>query len=87
MKFNKYNVTNGAIKVRVHYNLDNRLDSRKCVTIYAKDYGNDLHKLFPNDYKNDTDSRTDYFEEGKVNLFEDHPHYESARKKVESFRK
>jgi len=78
MKFNKYNVTNGAIKVRVHYNL---------VTIYAKDYGNDLHKLFPNDYKNDTDSRTDYFEEGKVNLFEDHPHYESARKKVESFRK
>ena len=45
MKFNKYNVSDGQNKARVHYSLDNRIDGRKCVTIYAKDYINKLHEI------------------------------------------
>jgi hypothetical protein len=83
IKFNKYHVTNGEIKARVFYSLDNRIDGRKCVTLYAKDYGHALGKIFKEEYKNETDIMTDYFEEGKVTLFEDHPFYEIARKRAE----
>lgn len=85
IKFNKHNVTNGQIKARVHYSLDNRWDGRKCVTIYAKDYTGELGQIFAGgEYKNDTDSMTDYFDQGRVNLFEDHPHYAAARERAES---
>lgn len=84
IKFNKYNVTNGKIKARVHYSLDNRIDRRKCVTIYAKDYSDSLGKVFESEYQNNTDMRTDYFEKGKVVLFENHPLYTVARSSVES---
>lgn len=84
IKFNKYNVTNGKIKARVHYSLDNRIDRRKCVTIYAKDYSDSLGKVFESEYQNNTDMRTDYFEKGKVVLFENHPLYAVARSSVES---
>jgi hypothetical protein len=86
IKFNKYNVTNGSVKVRVSYNLDNRVDGRSCITIYAKDYDNQLHTLFPDSYKNDTDMRSDYFEQGKVTLFEDHQLYKTAREFVEKLK-
>lgn len=82
IKFNRYNVSNGKIKARVHYSLDNRIDKRKCVTIYAKDYSDALRNLFASEYKNDTDIQIDYFEKGKVVLFEDHPLYTVARNKV-----
>ena len=84
IKFNKYNVTNGKIKARVHYSIDNRIDHRKCVTIYAKDYTGALGNVFADEYKNDTDLMTDYFDKGKVVLFEDHPLYSAARSSVES---
>ena len=85
IKFNLYNVTDGTHKARCFYSLDNRCDERKCVTIYARDYGSDLGKMFDAaDYKNDTDSMTDYFDEGRVVLFEDHPMYEHARARVEA---
>jgi len=79
MKFNKYNITSGTAKVRVHYVADNRIDGRKCVTLYAKDYGHGLGELFYDDYKNETDTSTDYFETGRVVLFETHQHYSAAR--------
>ena len=82
IKFNKFNVTNGTIKARVSYALDNRIDQRKCVTIYAKDYTCELGKIFANKYSNATDLITYYFEKGKVVLFEDHPLYSQARAKV-----
>jgi len=82
IKFNKFNVTNGTVKARVSYALDNRIDQRKCVTIYAKDYTRELGKIFANEYSNATDLMTDYFEKGKVVLFEDHPLYSQARAKV-----
>ena len=80
IKFNKHNVTNGTEKARVHYSVDNRIDGRKCVTIYAKDYGSKLSALFgSDDYTNNTDTQTDYFEKGRVVLFEGHHLYAAAR--------
>jgi hypothetical protein len=84
IKFNKYNVTNGTVKVRVFYSIDRRCDGRKCVSVNAKDYGRELNALFPGIVKNDSDSMTDYFEKDTVNLFEDHPLYAEARARVES---
>ncbi len=79
IKFNKFNVTNGTDKARVHYCLDNRTDKRNCVTIYAKDYDRALGRIFADGYTNDTDTSTDYFEKGRVVLFADHPLYLKAR--------
>ena len=84
MKFNKHHVTDGTTKARVFYSLDNRVDGRKAVTLYAKDYDNALGKLFGDSYKNDTDSMTDYFDEGRAVLFEDHPNYAAARARAEA---
>lgn len=87
VKFNKYCVTNGAEKARVFYSLDNRTDGRKCVTLYAKDYGHALSRVLGSDvYKNDTDSQSDYFDQGRAVLFETHPLYAVARARAEAAR-
>ena len=86
MKFNKHHVTDGETKARCFYSLDNRVDGRKCVTIYAKDFRGGLGRMFDDEYRNETDSQTDYFDKGKVVLFEDHPQYEVARKRVDGFK-
>lgn len=85
LKFNKHNVrTVGTKQVsRVFYTLDGRVDNKPCVTIYAKDYDHNLAKQFPEFYLNETDSMTDYFEKGRVTLFEDSKHYEAARTRAE----
>lgn len=85
IKFNKYNVTDTETKVkaRVHYSVDNRIDGRKCVTIYAKDSDRKLGEIFA-EYRNETDTQTDYFDKGHVDLFEDHPLYEAARARAEA---
>lgn len=83
MKFNRYHVTDGTTKARCFYSLDNRTDGRSCVTIYARDYGSGLGRMFADAYHNDSDSMTDYFEKGRVVLFEDHPLYKQARAAVE----
>ena len=84
LKFNKHNVRHikTNTKARVYYSLDNRIDGRKCVTLYEKDYDRNLHKIF-SDAVNNTDIGTDYFETSKVVLFEDHPFYQIARNAVE----
>lgn len=85
IKFNKHNVTNGQVKARVFYSLDNRGDGRACVTIYEKDYARKLQALFSADtYKNNTDSMTDYFDQGRAVLFSDHPLYAAARTRAEA---
>jgi hypothetical protein len=86
IKFNKHNVSNGTEKARVFYSLDNRVDGRKCVTIYAKDYAGTLGRILADAYQNDSDSMTDYFDQGKANLFEDHPLYAEARARAEADR-
>ena len=83
IRFNKYHVTDGTTKARVFYSRDNRTDRRNCVTIYAKDYDRLLGRLFP-EYQNDSDSMTDYSDQGRVVLFEDHPLYAAARKRAEA---
>jgi hypothetical protein len=81
IKFNKYNVTDTETKnkERVFYALDNRTDKRPCVTLYSKDYGYGLYRLFGDLAVNNTDTMTDYFEKSRVVLFEDHPLYPAAR--------
>jgi hypothetical protein len=83
IKFNKFNVTNGTEKAKVHYSLDNRNDGRACVTIYAKDYDRALGRVFDGEYTNNTDTMTDYFDKGRVVLFADHPLYAAARARAE----
>lgn len=85
IKFQKFRIVDDVTKVsaRVFYSLDNRVDERKCVTIYAKDYDRKLGQIF-SDYQNDTDTMTDYFDQGKVVLFEDHKLYDQARSYVKS---
>lgn len=73
-------------KVKVWYNLDGRVDGKSCVTLYAKEYGYELDKIFPGETKNDTDTMTDYFEKSKTVLFVDHPLYKDARKRAESIK-
>lgn len=87
IKFNKYHVidTDTKVKAKVFYSLDNRIDGRNCVTLYAKDYTRNLGKIFA-EYKNDTDTMTDYFDQGSVTLFEDHPLYKIARQSVETIK-
>ena len=86
IKFRKYFVTNGTTKAKIRYSLDNRIDGRKCVSLNANDWTRDLHKIFKSEYRNETDSMTDYFDQGCVNLFEDHALYAEARSVAESTR-
>ena len=85
IKFNKHCIVNTVTKTkaRVYYSLDNRIDGRKCVTIYAKDYDRKLGAIFEHEYKNDTDIMTDYFDKGKVVLFKGHELYQVARDRAE----
>ena len=86
VKFNKYHVIDKATgkKARVFYSLDNRIDGRKCVTLYAKDYERTLADILSGAYHNDTDIQSDYFDKGKAVLFEDHPMYALARHTAEA---
>ena len=54
IKFMKYYVTDGKTKARVHYSINNRIDKRDCVTLYAKDYDRALGKIF-SEYQNNND--------------------------------
>ena len=90
IKFMKYcvkNIENGA-KARVYYTIShlNEVACKKygiaygveCVTLYAKDYNDDLEKVFGNRTQNDSDSMTDYFETSRVRIFQGDPLYVDA---------
>lgn len=83
VKFRKFYVANETLKARVSYSLDNRIDGKCCVTIYAKDWCRTLGKILRDGYKNESDFMTDYFEQGKVVLYSDSPYYLAARKVAE----
>lgn len=76
-RFLQHYVTNGTTKVKVSYSIDNRHDKRKCVTLYAADYGSPLFRLFKDvegiKVENASDSMTDYFEHDHMSIFEGHP--------------
>lgn len=90
IKFNKFAVVNTATKAkaRVWYSLDKRVDGTKSVTIYHKDYGRQLGEIFADvegaGYVNDSDYATDYFDKGRVELFEGHALYAAARERAEA---
>jgi hypothetical protein len=84
IKFNKHHVTNGTVKVRCWYSVDNHISGRKCVGISQKDYGHGLFSIFPGECVNNTDTQTDYFDKSRVTLYEDHPHYAAARTRAEA---
>jgi len=83
IKFNKFNVSNGSNKARVFYSLDNRVDGRRVVTLYAKDYLHSLAPIFGADTENESDYQTDYVETDTVRIFEDNPLYAAARARAE----
>lgn len=83
IKFKQYYVANELFKAKVSYSLDNRIDKRKCVTIYARDWCRSLRHVFHDGYINDTDLMSDYFDQGRVVLFEGDEHYVEARKVAE----
>lgn len=84
VKFNRHHVTDGTIKARCFYSLDNRIDGRKVVTLYGKDYDGALGKIIPDASTNDSDYQTDYVMTDTVRIFEDHPLYAAARKRAET---
>ena len=75
-------VKKGGMKARVHYSAHTDSNGRKCVTIYSKDYDRALGEIFAAGYKNDTDTMTDYFDKGRVTIYEGHPLYEKAMGRV-----
>jgi hypothetical protein len=80
IRFLDHHVTDGSVKARVHYSIDNRAPGHPpCVTVYAKDYSRKLRLLFGALYVNHTDSQSDYFDEGHVTLEDGHPLYAAAR--------
>ena len=83
LKFNKHNVADTVTKAkaRVWYDLDNHISERPCVWVHAKDFqsGRTLAALMADAFKDDTERNADFFDMGKVVLFEGHPMYEAAR--------
>ena len=78
IKFNIHNITDGKTTVRVFYSLDNNRNAKPEVTIFAKDYGMQLAKIFDN-VQNDTDIMTDYFDKDTIRLHEGDVGYAEAR--------
>lgn len=81
IKFNKHNVTDTATKAkaRVHYSHCRLTNGRMAVTLYAKDYSDKLADVFPvAAVENNTDIQTDYFEKGRVRIYEGDALYTAA---------
>ena len=70
IKLMKFYVTDGITKARCWYSKGTLIDGRVCVTIYGRNYTNDLEKIFGERSENGTDITTDYFENSKVRIFE-----------------
>lgn len=83
VKFMKHYIQNATTgkKCRVWYSLDNRVDGRKCVTIYAKGYLDEMAGIIP--FENNSDLMTDYFEKDRAVIFEGNELYAAARARAE----
>lgn len=91
IKFQKFYVTDGKVKARVSYSNgqiyvrqpDGTNGLRECITLYAKDYSRALGAIFGDSYQNDTDSQTDYFDEGRVRIFPGDALYPAAKERCD----
>lgn len=89
IKFQQFAVVNTETKAkaRVHYSLSAMVAGKPCVTVYHKDYGRQLGEVFAeylDDYQNDTDTQTDYFDKGRVRIYEGHALYAEAKARAEA---
>lgn len=95
IKFQKFYVTNGSVKARVSYSegpindrqADGSFKLRECITLYARDYTATLAAVFEGTdtkYQNDTDSMTDYFDEGRVRIFPESPLYAACKARCDA---
>ena len=93
IKFHKHYVTDGAVKARIFYGTGacyvKRADGQRVlrddvVTLYAKDYGSDLHTLFPGKAENNSDLMTDYFEQSRVRLLPGDEGYDAAKLRADA---
>lgn len=93
IKFQKFYVTDGVTKARVGYSNgainvkqpDGSWVLRDCITLYAKDYDRSLGKVLPAAYVNDTDSMTDYFDQGHVRIFPGDALYAAAKARCDEW--
>lgn len=87
IRFLDHHVTDGAVKARVFYSLDTGNPAEgPCVTVFARDYSRTLRVIFGAEYKDRTESVTDYYDEGDVTFHVGHPHYAAARAAAERAR-
>ena len=78
IKFNKFHVTDGTVKVRVRY-CASKHNGVDCVALYAQDFGYDLDRLLVDlESRNNTDSQTDYFDKTTAWIPVNHPLYQQA---------
>lgn len=89
IKFNLHNVTDTETKAkaRVHYDLDNHISGKPCVTLYGKTCLENLSAIFKEGVENNTDLMTDYFEDDRIRFFEGDKHYNAARATAERMKK
>ena len=86
VKFGPHLVRRGPNRARISYSTGSiylkggggKVDPRKVVTLYAKDYSGSLGKVFPDLYANETDLLSDSFDKGEVHIFEESPYYSAA---------
>lgn len=81
IKFQKHHLVVDGKKHPVSYWAD---DTRKVVTIYDREYGSALFHVFPDLYRNESDSQTDYFEHGRVVIPEGHEYYAPAKERCDA---
>jgi len=85
LQFNKYFVTDGTYKARVHYSPHiMRSNNKKCITLYEKGYEEDFTKVFDT-FEDDTDITTDYFDTRKVRITEDMPEFSPLLAQVKAW--
>lgn len=75
MTFTRYAVRNGEYKANVHYShgLSVKTGSNM-VVLYEKGYNKDWAQVF-DEWEDDTDFNTDYFDTRKVRFYEGTPEY------------
>jgi len=85
----KHYVTDGTTRARVSYSRRTLADGRDEVTIYAKDYGQDLAKVLLDGrsipgmaYRDDTDTMTDYFCRASATIAQECELFEAAAARV-----
>ena len=83
IKFSRHFVTDGTVKARIFYSRSVLLDGRRCITLYAKDYSRNLGRVFADAYENQTDSQSDYFDQGHVRIFPGSPHYAAVEARAQ----